>query len=152
MADIRSLQEQDLASLDHLADAFAQAHADNMSIKPDHRRVFRDWMRKVMDDENVAGIVATDGTAAVGIIVGAIVDYGPLFLPAKLGSIRVVSVAPEFRRQGVAKQLHDAMLDWFRSRSITEIHVNVHVQNKAAARFWRDLGYDLIYERVYKHL
>ncbi|WP_253907622.1 N-acetyltransferase [Bacillus sp. WMMC1349] len=52
------------------------------------------------------------------------------------GQIDEVYVAPEYRRQKMAKHLVDDLIDWFDHKAVSFIHVQVDLENESALRFW----------------
>ncbi len=56
------------------------------------------------------------------------------------GELEWINVAPEFRGQGVGKQLMNVMLSWFRQRNMNRICVNVTSENNVARRLYAKCG------------
>jgi GNAT superfamily N-acetyltransferase len=52
-----------------------------------------------------------------------------------------LSVVPEFRKQGVARALHEHVLQWLKKRGSNLIGLQVMAHNEEAARLYEQLGY-----------
>ncbi|MEH7456589.1 GNAT family N-acetyltransferase, partial [Bacillus sp. JJ1127] len=58
------------------------------------------------------------------------------------GQVDEVYVASEYRRQKVAKNLVDDLMNWFNQQDISLIHVYVDLENELALEFWEKMGLD----------
>ncbi|MDF2084803.1 GNAT family N-acetyltransferase [Bacillus pseudomycoides] len=56
------------------------------------------------------------------------------------GQVDEVYVAPEYRRQKVAKNLATDLMNWFNQKDISLIHVYVDLENELALEFWEKIG------------
>ncbi|PFM65481.1 GNAT family N-acetyltransferase [Bacillus cereus] len=56
------------------------------------------------------------------------------------GQVDEVYVAPEYRRQKVAKNLATDLMNWFKQKDISLIHVYVDLENELALEFWEKIG------------
>jgi len=52
-----------------------------------------------------------------------------------------LSVAPDFRKRGVARALHDHVVAWLRARGSTLVGLQVMAHNPEAAKLYEQLGY-----------
>jgi ribosomal-protein-alanine acetyltransferase len=84
----------------------------------------------------------------------AIVAYAGLLAPLGTGQgdIQTVTVAPEARRQGLARGMMQKLLDEARRRGAEELFLEVRVDNEAAQVLYRELGFETISvrKRYYK--
>ena len=58
------------------------------------------------------------------------------------GQVDEVYVASGYRRQKVAKNLVDDLMNWFNHQDISLIHVYVDLENELALEFWEKMGLD----------
>ena len=83
-----------------------------------------------------------------------VVAYAGLLAPIGTGQgdIQTVTVAPEARRQGLARGLMVKLIDEARRRGAEELFLEVRVDNEAAQALYRDLGFETISvrKRYYK--
>ncbi|MDA7026836.1 GNAT family N-acetyltransferase [Bacillus sp. CLL-7-23] len=56
------------------------------------------------------------------------------------GQIDEVYVAPQYRRQKMAKHLVNDLMDWFHQNAVSFIHVQVDLENESALHFWERMG------------
>ena len=84
----------------------------------------------------------------------AILAYAGLLAPIGTGQgdIQTVTVAPEARRQGLARALMLKLLDEARRRGAEELFLEVRVDNEGAQALYRELGFETISvrKRYYK--
>ena len=95
----------------------------------------RDWRTHIADD-NVAIFVGKIGLLDVGIAIGA--PYRGFEGSAGLFGMWV---APEFRGQGVAGRLIDAVVLWARERGHTRVLLDVGDSNAPAIRLYESKGF-----------
>ena len=84
----------------------------------------------------------------------AIVAYAGLLAPLGTGQgdIQTVTVAPEARRQGLARTMLLQLLNEARRRGAEELFLEVRVDNEAAQALYRELGFETlsVRKRYYK--
>lgn len=66
----------------------------------------------------------------------------PLVQVAHKGVLWGVYLHPDHRRGGVARGLLQALFDHARAEGVTQIHLNVNVENARAAGLYRSMGFD----------
>jgi len=83
-----------------------------------------------------------------------IVGYAGLLAPIGTGQgdIQTVTVAPEARRQGLARTLMLQLLNEARRRGAEELFLEVRVDNEGAQALYRELGFETVSvrKRYYK--
>jgi len=72
-------------------------------------------------------------------------------LSAENWLISNVAVHPDYRRQGIARQLMEASLDWIRGRNAHWVVLQVRHDNEAAKRLYRDLGFVVVDTTIELH-
>lgn len=55
--------------------------------------------------------------------------------------IGLLMLDPKFRKKGLAKIMHEIIVDFIMEESGDKIRIGVIDSNKSAIRFWKDLGY-----------
>ncbi|MEO8262443.1 MAG: ribosomal protein S18-alanine N-acetyltransferase [Pseudolysinimonas sp.] len=84
----------------------------------------------------------------------AIVGYAGLLAPIGTGQgdIQTVTVAPEARRQGLARTLMLQLINEARRRGAEELFLEVRVDNESAQALYRELGFETVSvrKRYYK--
>jgi len=99
----------------------------------------------LIDDARV--LVAEDGGTVIGYCIGQMMTRPPVFKKELHGFITDMTVTASCRRRGVGTMLLAAMMDWFASRKIDRVELNVVPGNSSGVNFWRKQGF-----RDYMHV
>ena len=112
---------------------------DRRSVPP---AGFERFMAERLGDDTTLLCLALAGAEAVGYGLAFDVAQHP-FMPEwqRSGYITQFFVAPAHRRRGVGDMLLGAIDDWFASRGITRVLLNVSIDNALGERFWRRHGF-----------
>ena len=96
-------------------------------------------------------LVAQAGDELIGTVTLATFEtpFAEISRPGEM-EVRMLAVAPEARRRGVAVELMDATLDLARSDGLTRIVLSTEVSRHAVHRFYERLGYTRLPERDWK--
>jgi ribosomal-protein-alanine N-acetyltransferase len=86
--------------------------------------------------------VAEDGNTIIG--------YCGVFLPAPgiEADILTVSVLPDYRRQGIAKEFMRQIEEWSKEREASAMMLEVEISNESAIKLYESLGYMKISVRM----
>ena len=90
-------------------------------------------LREMISSSQAIGLVALAGQTIIGY---AIARYA-----SDSGEILNLAVAPEYRREGVAAHLIDALLDGLRSREVREVYLEVRESNGPARALYKRRGF-----------
>ncbi len=55
-----------------------------------------------------------------------------------------VYIKPEFRNNGIGKQLNGWLVQYARQQGCEAIELNCYMENEGGQRFWQDNGYNVI--------
>lgn len=72
---------------------------------------------------------------------GYILGYAIVRILADEGEIQRIAVYPEYRRQGIARKLMDAMVTFARSRGVRAIALEVRESNQGARNLYDSYGF-----------
>ena len=102
----------------------------------------RNFVSQRLGQETMLLIFALDGDTPIGYGLAFDVAEHP-FMPEwqRSGYITQFFVQAEHRRHGVGELLLDSITDWFTSRGITNVLLNVSLDNEVAQRFWEKHGF-----------
>lgn len=117
-----------------LEDVGALVRAKGLFDSPPSAEATRAYLQ---DDRNIV-LLALEGTEPVGFLRGT--RLGQLRSPRPQMFLYEIAVAPESRRQGIAKALVVALLDHCRARNYAEVFVLADPGNVAAVRLYRSTG------------
>ncbi|MEC1356414.1 GNAT family N-acetyltransferase [Bacillus sonorensis] len=56
------------------------------------------------------------------------------------GQIDEIYVSPRYRRQNIAGNLVDDIMNWFKRKDVSFVHVSVDIENQTALKFWQGIG------------
>jgi GNAT superfamily N-acetyltransferase len=120
-------------------DGLHQALIQGSSTPPEQ---FMAFLSQRLDDESmllILGLAA--GTPVAYALAFDVADHP--FMPEwqRAGYITQFFVAPEHRRQGVGQLLFDSVMEWLAARGVTEVLLNVDLDNAVGNRFWRKNGF-----------
>jgi len=99
------------------------------------------WLDKLLEDENRVVLVAQSEEGLVGYTHGAVEERPPVYRERRHGTICEICVTEDWRRRGLGRKLVGALLDWFRERGLTEVHVGAAACNPVSKTFWREVGF-----------
>jgi ribosomal protein S18 acetylase RimI-like enzyme len=85
--------------------------------------------------------VAEKGEELAGFLAGRVRALPAYFGGAQVGFISDVYVDPAHRRTGLGRQLVSTATEWFQSLGITRLELQVIVNNPAARKLYKDLGW-----------
>jgi GNAT superfamily N-acetyltransferase len=85
--------------------------------------------------------VAEKGEELAGFLAGRVRALPAYFGGAQVGFISDVYVDPGHRRTGLGRQLVSTATEWFQSLGITRLELQVIVNNPAARKLYKDLGW-----------
>lgn len=93
------------------------------------------------DDRQTRALVAEVNGAAVGYVLGAVIDLHPdLFQHVDVGFVADIFVDSAFRRRGIARELFTAITVWFAEQGVTHVEWQVAAANTAGLLFWEAVG------------
>lgn len=88
-----------------------------------------------------------------GFIIGLEKDcFLPLSQTKKIGYIEALYVKKEFRQKGVARELEEKLLNYFRGRELKYIELSLLTNNYTAKSFWQQRDYSIFREQCRKQL
>ena len=113
---------------------------DAAALEPLERRCFSDpWseagLREMLASPQVIARVAEHGGTAAG--------YAFARWVMTTGEIMNLAVAPEQRRQGLARQLLESVLEGLLARGVEEVFLEVRVSNQAAQALYLSRGFQV---------
>jgi len=76
-----------------------------------------------------------------------VIGYAVFWVVVGEGHIMNISVAPEFRRQGVGRRLLRFTIEFMEQACVTVIFLEVRRTNHAAIKLYKDYGFEDVYVR-----
>lgn len=140
---IRLLEDKDIPSVLEICREMREHHRRILggyfkSIDEDYER---SSLAKALDDENSPVYVAETEDGKIAGMVQAAFEVRPYLEQESFCHIGGLGVLPEYRRRGIAKALMDRVFEACRARKITEVTLGVFNRNTGAYKFYEDLGF-----------
>jgi GNAT superfamily N-acetyltransferase len=96
---------------------------------------YADALRIKLSDESYATLVAEDEDRLIGYLAGC--AHRTFYAGGSIAWVDEIWVEPEYRRQGIGRQLMDAFESWASGRGC----VQVSLATRGAAPFYEKIGY-----------
>jgi len=114
------------------------SHHDSFSSSD----LFRNFLKKHLGEETMLVFLMYDSEKGIGYGMAFDVEEHP-FMPewTQRGYITQYYVRSAYRGKGIGKQGLDYIHDWFRSRGLTSVMLNIDMENGVGNRFWVRQGY-----------
>lgn len=145
-AEIRRATPGDRAAIGLLWQELMEFHYQldlrAFEMREDALDIWLRWLDEWLTDPDRIVLVADTGHELVGYIMGKLDEGPPVFKRRQHGAIHDTCVAASCRRRGVGRKLVAALLDWFRERGLTEVHVGAAACNPVSNAFWRKMGFE----------
>ena len=111
---------------------------DSASLEP-----FASFIKQRLEDETMLLILAWVDEEPVGYGLAFDVAEHP-FMPewTRVGYITQFLVSRSYRQSGIGKMLMDYINNWFGSRGLRKVLLNVDIENETGIRFWKSQGFE----------
>jgi tRNA threonylcarbamoyl adenosine modification protein YeaZ/ribosomal-protein-alanine acetyltransferase len=93
-------------------------------------------------------IVAKDRYYIVAEADGVVIGYAGIMPAGDLTDILTMTVAPEFRRKGIAREFLKRLIDWSRNKKAAAVMLEVRIDNAEAIPLYEGNGFRKISERI----
>lgn len=128
-------------------------HDPRIILAPVSEGEFCAGLHESLSRPGATTLVAESDAAIVGFVSASIVANTPDRLPERHVSIGYIFVEPAYRRAGIARALVDAVRAWAAKQDgIQHLEMPVIAADRAAAAFWRAVGFTPFIERLWAPL
>ena len=110
-----------------------------------------DAVRRLMRSEDGLVLVAMDKGKVIGFSLSEIRGT-KVYKLEKFGAIDTMAVTSVYRRRGIGEAMLREILNWFRSRNIDRIELEVLAKNQVSNSFWTKQGFVDYRHRLFKHI
>tara|TARA_B100002003_G_scaffold206931_1_gene200965 strand:+ start:215 stop:676 length:462 start_codon:yes stop_codon:yes gene_type:complete len=112
------------------------------SLKPLGKtiEIYFEYFKEELKKENSVVFIAED-KRPVGIIIATY--FKPLRISrfARKGYVSNLYILKSHRKKGIGKKLLDISLKWLKENNVKYISLEIHLENKKALEFYRNLGF-----------
>ena len=114
-----------------------------LNLREDRREMYEQILQDHLElEKDLFVFICLKEEKPVGFALGGIVDaLIPISKLEHVGVIKMCWVEEDFRGTGIAKELSEAIEEWFTKRNIQHIEVTYMHENDIAAEVWAGLGY-----------
>lgn len=125
---------------------------DRYVSTPAAEQVISLWIEQNLRGERAQVFVAEQDGTIVGYLLALILENPPVVPQQFFGYVSEVAVTATARDGGVGQILLNAAHDWFRSKGLSIVEVNISALNPDALRFWKRAGYSDYLHRLRRNL
>ncbi len=125
---------------------------NSLGDRPDIRAAAIEHKREKVEDSDSQVFIAWEDGEAAGYIMTGLEERPPIFEISTKCSVNEIFVKKEFRRQGVATMLMDAVEEFGRERGCKFIQLEVDIQNESAQEFYERYGFEVQRKKMVKQL
>jgi GNAT superfamily N-acetyltransferase len=101
---------------------------------------YYDLLELINSDKSMV-LVATHNDILVGSGYAKIVEAKDYYRHTHYAYLGFMYVRPEYRGQGINKMVLDGLLDWAKSKGITEVRLEVYEENEVAKKAYLKAGF-----------
>ena len=110
--------------------------------RPQPAEMYRGWLRSRANDERSVFLVAErDAGHLVGFLVATIEHEIPIYRLTDYGFIHDVWVEPDYRHEGVGRQMTMLAIERFKSLGVEQIRLDTAAPNDAARALFEKCGF-----------
>jgi len=113
------------------------------------RSGYEEHLKNLMAEADTLVLVALDNGKVVGLSIAQVRKSSPAFKRGRFGFIDEMAVKAEYRRRGVGTQILEKILDWFKSRNIDMVELDIAAANQVGYPFWKKHGFRAYLHRLY---
>jgi len=108
---------------------------------------FGEFVKDSINSGEFLILVGLERRRVVAYTIGRIAKRPPVFEDREYGLIVDMAVRPRYRRRGFGEEMLAKLCEWFESRNIRRIELNVVPENHMGYSFWKKHGF-----REYLHV
>lgn len=107
----------------------------------DGHETFGRFVENCMKSDDFKILVAVETGHVVAYAIARKMKHPPVFRDAEYGLIIDMAVKAGYRRRGIGESLLSELQQWFESRNIRRIELNVVPRNRIGYSFWKKHGF-----------
>ncbi|BAB75916.1 N-acetyltransferase family protein [Anabaena sp. FACHB-709] len=110
---------------------------------PQPEKRYERWLTRLADQERSVFLVAENQGQLVAFVAATVEQEIPIYRTKEFGFIHDIWVEPEYRQQGIARQLVEITIERCRQMGVAQIRLDTAAINKAARKFFKSCGFRL---------
>lgn len=108
---------------------------------PHPEQRYENWLGRLLNSDRSVFLVAEDAGLLVGFIVATVEREIPIYRLQEFAFIQDIWVEPEYRQQGVAKQMVILTVERLHEIGVKQIRLDTAAINEAARRLFASCGF-----------
>lgn len=102
---------------------------------------YEKWFRRLVNSDRTAFLVAADENKLVAFVVATIQEEIPIYRLQEFAIIHDLWVEPEYRQQGIARELVTQTIERFQQIGVKQIRLDTVAPNEASRRLFASCGF-----------
>ena len=144
--DIRPASPEDVPLVTPMVRRLCELHQAwdpaKYRFRDDVEGMYDSWLRaKARDPRAVFMVADRAGKGPVAFLIGTVEREIPIYRLAEFGFIHDLWVEPDYRNEGVARQMVMAAIERFRDIGMTQVRLDTAAPNEAARRLFESCGF-----------
>lgn len=112
-------------------------------LRPDAKKMYKGYAKSLIHSKNAQISVAVDDRGQmVGYMLGKVKKRPPVFKMIEIGWIESAFVKKSERGKGIGRGLYGSLVEWFKSKGIHHIELDVDAKNELGRKVWRKLKFE----------
>ncbi|CAN5412274.1 hypothetical protein BH09PLA1_BH09PLA1_27780 [soil metagenome] len=108
---------------------------------PDIAKMYRGWLTNRAIDDRSVFLVAQREDRIIGFLVGTVEREIPIYRVTEFGFIHDLWVEPDYRHEGIARQMTMLAIESFRTMGVKQIRLDTAAKNDAARGLFASCGF-----------
>lgn len=109
--------------------------------KPGAGEMYRSWLTSRANDERSVFLVAVRDNRTIAFLVGTVEREIPIYTLAEFGFIHDLWVEPDYRNEGIARQMVMLAIERFRAIGVSQVRLDTAADNEIARALFRACGF-----------
>ncbi|MBD2251834.1 GNAT family N-acetyltransferase [Nostoc parmelioides] len=116
---------------------------DKYGFLPQPEKRYQRWLTRLANQEGSVFLVAENQGQLVAFVAATVEQEIPIYRTKEFGFIHDIWVEPEYRQQGIAKQIVELTIERFRQMGVEQIRLDTAAINEAARKLFTSCGFRL---------
>jgi GNAT superfamily N-acetyltransferase len=117
--------------------------ADKYGFLPHPEKRYEKWLTRLATQERSVFLVADNQGQLIAFIVATVEQEIPIYRTKEFAFIHDLWVEPEYRKQGIAKQIVEQTIERLRQIGVEQIRLDTATANEAARKLFTSCGFRL---------
>lgn len=115
--------------------------ADKYGFIPEPEKRYEKWLTRLANQERSVFLVADNQRQLVAFITATVEQEIPIYRTKEFAFIHDLWVEPEYRQQGIAKQILEQTIKRLRQIGVEQIRLDTAAANEAARKLFTSCGF-----------